>query len=105
MRGSEHLRWSATWSTRENEEEYRFRRNLAGKLGEKGWLFPMFPVEYGGAGLTLDHQLVLEAELGRYGINLGFVFYTLARLVAPGILTCCNEEQEQAFLPPLVRGE
>ena len=47
MRGSEHLRWSATWSTRENEEEYRFRRNLAGKLGKKGWLFPMFPVEYG----------------------------------------------------------
>ena len=105
MRGSEQLRWSALWSTRENEEEYRFRRGLARKLGEKGWLFPMFPVEYGGAGLTLDHQLVLEAELGRYGINLGFVFYTLARLVAPGILTCGTEEQKQAFLPPMVRGE
>jgi len=55
MRGSENLRWSASWSTRENEEEYRFRRELAEKLGKKGWLFPMFPVEYGGARLTIDH--------------------------------------------------
>lgn len=105
MRGSEGLRWSATWSTRENEEEYRFRRALARKLGEKGWLFPMFPVEYGGAGLTIDHQLVVETELDRYGINLSAVFYTLARIVAPVILKWGNEEQKRAFLPPMVRGE
>jgi len=105
MRGSEHLRWSATWSTRENEEEYRFRRGLARKLGEKGWLFPMFPVEYGGAGLTIDHQLILETELGRYGIDLGSVFYTLARLVAPGILKWGSEEQKREFLPPMTHGE
>ena len=73
MKGSEGLRWSATWSTRENDKEYQFRRELAGKLGGKGWLFPMFPVEYGGLGLTIDHQLVLETELDRYGINLSHV--------------------------------
>ena len=33
MRGSEHLRWSARWSTRENDDEYQFRRQLANKLG------------------------------------------------------------------------
>src|ERR1051326_7353738 len=60
MRGGEHLRWSASWSTRENDEEYRFRRGLANKLGRKGWLFPMFPKEYGGAGLAIDHQIVPE---------------------------------------------
>ena len=105
MRGSEHLRWSATWSTRENEEEYRFRRNLAGKLGKKGWLFPMFPVEYGGAGLTIDHQLVLETELDRYGISLNHVFYTIARIVAPVILKWGSEEQKREFLPPMTHGE
>src|SRR5688500_14445079 len=83
MRGSEHLRWSASWSTRENEEEYRFRRTLAGKLGQKGWLFPMFPTEYGGGGLTNDHQLVVETELAGYGVSLNHVFYTIARIVAP----------------------
>ena len=105
MRGAEHLRWSASWSTRENEEEYRFRRNLAGKLGKKGWLFPMFPVEYGGAGLTIHHQMVLETELIEYGLNLSHVFYTLARIVAPVILKWGTEEQKREFLPPMTRGE
>ncbi len=105
MRGSEHLRWSASWSTRENDEEYRFRRALAGKLGRRGWLFPMFPAEYGGAGLTIDHQFVLETELDRYGISLNHVFYTIARIVAPVILKWGTEEQKREFLPPMVRGE
>ena len=105
MRGSEHLRWSASWSTREDGEEYKFRRNLAGKLGRKGWLFPMFLVEYGGAGLTIDHQLVLETELADYGISLSHVFYTLARIVAPVILKWGTEEQKREFLPSMVRGE
>jgi alkylation response protein AidB-like acyl-CoA dehydrogenase len=105
MRGSEHLRWSASWSTRENDEEYRFRRALAGKLGKKGWLFPMFPVEYGGAGLTNDHQLVVETELADYGVSLNHVFYTIARIVAPVILKWGSEEQKREFLPPMVRGE
>ena len=69
MKGSEHLRWSAYWSTREDAEEYKFRRALAGKLGAKGWLFPPYPEKYGGAGLTLDHQLVLETEIVRYGLS------------------------------------
>ncbi len=105
MRGAEGLRWSASWSTRENEEEYKFRRELGHKLGEKGWLFPMFPVEYGGAGLTTDHQLVVETEINRYGINLSHVFYTLARIVAPVVLKWGSEEQKREFLPPIVRGE
>ncbi len=105
MRGSEHLRWSASWSTREDQEEYDFRRNLAGKLGAKGWLFPMFPKEYGGAGLTIDHQMVLETEMDRYGLSLNHVFYTLARIVAPVILKWGTEEQKREFLPPMARGE
>jgi alkylation response protein AidB-like acyl-CoA dehydrogenase len=105
MRGSEHLRWSARWSTRENDEEYKFRRQLANKLGQKRWLFPTYPVEYGGAGLTLDHQFVLETEIDRYGLPLGSIFYTLARLVAPAVLKFGTEEQKKEFLPPMLRAE
>lgn len=65
----------------------------------------MFPVAYGGAGLTMDHQLVLETELGEYGLSLNHVFYTLARIVAPVILKWGTEEQKREFLPPMVRGE
>ncbi|MGH7844032.1 MAG: acyl-CoA dehydrogenase [Candidatus Binatia bacterium] len=105
MRGAEHLRWSASWSTRENDEEYQFRRNLAGKLGRKGWLFPMFSTEYGGGGLTVEHQLVIETELDRYGLSINHVFYTLARIVAPVILKWGTEEQKREFLPSMMRGE
>jgi alkylation response protein AidB-like acyl-CoA dehydrogenase len=105
MRGSEHLRWSATWSTRENEEEYQFRRELGRKLGAKGWLFPMVPIEYGGAGLSMDHQLVLESELHRYGLILAWIFYTLARIVAPVFLKFGTEDQKREFLPPIMRGD
>jgi len=105
MRGAEHLRWSASWSTRENEEEYKFRRGLAEKLGAKGWLFPIYPKEYGGAGLTVDHQMVLETELFKYSLNLSHVFYTLARIVAPVLIRWGTEEQKREFLPPITRAE
>jgi alkylation response protein AidB-like acyl-CoA dehydrogenase len=105
MRGGEDLRWSASWSTREDEKEYKFRRGLAEKLGAKGWLFPIYPKEYGGAGLTVDHQMVLETELFKYGLNLSHVFYTLARIVAPVLIRWGTEEQKREFLPPITRAE
>jgi alkylation response protein AidB-like acyl-CoA dehydrogenase len=105
MRGAEHLRWSASWSTREDEKEYKFRRGLAEKLGAKGWLFPIYPKEYGGVGLTVDHQMVLETELVKYGLNLSHVFYTLARIVAPVLIRWGTEEQKREFLPAITRAE
>ncbi len=105
MKGSEHLRWSGNWSTRENDEEYKFRRGLAGKLGAKRWLFPTYPEKYGGGGMSLDHQFVLETEIDRYGLSLGSVFYTLSRLVAPAVMKFGTEEQKAEFLPPMMRGE
>jgi alkylation response protein AidB-like acyl-CoA dehydrogenase len=105
MCGAEHLRWSASWSTREDEKEYKFRRGLAEKLGAKGWLFPIYPKEYGGAGLTVDHQMVLETELFKYGLNLSHVFYTLARIVAPVLIRWGTEEQKREFLPAITRAE
>ena len=105
MKGSEHLRWSGNWSTRENGEEYKFRRGLAGKLGAKRWLFPTYPEKFGGGGMSLDHQFVLETEIDRYGLSLGSVFYTLSRLVAPAVMKFGTEEQKAEFLPPMTRGE
>src|SRR4051794_9867905 len=39
---------------------YQQRRDLGRRLGEKGWLFPMAPREYGGGGLDVDHAIILE---------------------------------------------
>lgn len=105
LSGRGDMRWSTQWSTRGNEVEYQFRRDLARKLGEKGWLFPTIPKEYGGGGLDVDHQFVLEGEIARHGLGLSQVFYTLARIVVPVVYQWGDEEQKSRILPPLVRGE
>ncbi len=40
-------------------EQYQMRRDLGRKLGEKGWLWPTAPVQYGGGGLSLDYSVVI----------------------------------------------
>ena len=36
-------------------EQYQLRRDLGRKLGDKGWLWPTAPQEYGGGGLSVDY--------------------------------------------------
>lgn len=105
MRDRGDIKWSTQWSTRGNEVEYRFRRDLARKMGAKGWLFPTIPTQYGGGGLDTDHQFVLEGEMSRHDLSLSQVFYTLARIVVPVVYQWGNEEQKKKILPPLVKGE
>jgi alkylation response protein AidB-like acyl-CoA dehydrogenase len=99
------LRLSAIWSVRENRAEAEFRRRLARALGEAGWLFPLFPPEYGGGGLSLAHHMVIERALDAHGINFLRVFDTEACIVAPCILHWGSDEQKLDFLPPMLRGE
>jgi alkylation response protein AidB-like acyl-CoA dehydrogenase len=68
-------------------------------------LFPIYPKKYGGADLTIDHQMVLETELFKYGLNLSHVFYTLARIVAPVLIRWGTEEQKSEFLEPITRAQ
>ena len=42
-------------------------RQLGRSLGEKGWLWPTAPTEYGGGGLSIDHAIVIEEELDEAG--------------------------------------
>ncbi len=85
------------------EEQYWWTRDFRRKLGERGWLAPTWAREYGGGGLTTDHQMVLEEELGRRRIpNLGDLGINLG---APAIHHWGTDEQKRRFLPPILRGE
>ena len=35
-------------------DQYQLRRDLGRKLGDKGWLWPTAPAQYGGGGLDVD---------------------------------------------------
>ena len=83
------------------EEMWQFWKGKHREMGAKGWLFPTYPKEYGGGGLTADHETVIEEELTRArairSISTTFVFDDL--------IVWGTEEQKQKFLVPMLRGE
>ena len=86
-------------------EQYQKQRELARSLGERGWLYPTYPQEYGGGGLDIDHAIILEEELDRLGLHNPPYYDSGGRMGAPTILVWGSEEQKQRYLPPIFRGE
>src|SRR4051794_2231854 len=67
-------------------QEWLKKREVGKALGRKGWLWPTMPVEYGGAGLTGDHALIIDEELQRFDLS-GHPYYdTGATVGAPSIV-------------------
>ena len=83
---------------------YQELRALGRKLGDKGWLFPRAPMQYGGGGLDVDHSIILEEEVDRFDLSLPPYYDSGGRLGAATILVLGTEEQKQAFLPPIYTG-
>jgi len=86
-------------------EQYQMRRDLGRKLGEKGWLWPTAPVEYGGGGLSLDYSVVIEEEIDNVGMTLPPYYDSGGKLGGASILVWGTEEQKQFFLNKIFRGE
>jgi len=88
---------------KQSSEQWEKRRELARKLGQKGWLYPEFPGEYGGGGLGGARGSVIRRELAEKGLGLP-PFYNNT-LAVPAILALGTEEQKKRFLPPIFEGE
>ena len=86
-------------------EQYQLRRELGRRLGDKGWLWPTAPEEYGGGGLTVDHSVVLEEEIDGYNLSLPPYYDSGGRLGGNSILVWGSEDQKQEFLPKIFKGE
>ena len=91
-------------SAEENYQNYQQRRELGRKLGEKGWLYPLAPTQYGGGGLDVDHVIILEEEVDRIGLSLPPYYDSGGRLGSASILVWGSDEQKAAFLPDIYRG-
>ena len=83
-----------------SDELFDFAIELRHKLGDKGWLYPVYPQEYGGGGLAAEYEVILEEELQNRKIPT--VFSNV--LVIPAILVWGTEEQKQRWLPGLLTG-
>jgi len=84
-------------------EQFWKRRDFACKLGEKGWLYPGYPREYGGGGLDGACSVVISDELAKRNHSLPIID-DWTTLTAPAILACATEEQKQRYLPPMLAG-
>ena len=45
------------------DELYVFWRDMHMQLAAKGWLYPTYPTEYGGGGLSGEHETILLEDL------------------------------------------
>lgn len=83
-----------------NPDSYRWLDVMA----EKGWTAPNWPVEYGGAGLDMDHYVVLLQEMTRINARapLGGMGVSM---IGPTLLEFGNDDQKTRHLPKIASGE
>jgi len=87
------------------DEQQEFPRSVFEKLGALGLMGVVWPVEYGGSGLsTLDYAVVME-ELARVDAGVALSLAAHNSLCSGHIFLAGSEEQKQRFLVPLARGE
>jgi alkylation response protein AidB-like acyl-CoA dehydrogenase len=93
-------------SAAERDEEERFDRQLMfDRLGELGLTGIVFPEEYGGAGADYISYAIAVEELSRVCASTGVTLSAHLSLGANPIYIFGSEEQKQAFLAPLAKGE
>jgi butyryl-CoA dehydrogenase len=92
-------------NVRENDREGRFDRELAGKLGEVGFLGAPVAEAYGGRDLDYVSYGLVAEEIGRADSSARTVVSVITSLVAGPIEKWGNEEQKKKWLPRLCSGE
>jgi hypothetical protein len=87
------------------DERQEFPREIFSKLGELGLMGVVWPVEYGGAGLsTLDYAIVME-ELARADAGVALSVAAHNSLCTGHIFLAGSESQKRKYLPALAKGQ
>jgi len=87
----------------ESSEGWQVFKDIAGKLGKKGWLSLCWPKEYGGQARSYVDYLIFAEEVARRG-SPGYNPLAM-KMLAPTLIEYGTEQQKERFLPPMARGE
>ena len=87
-----------------HDENWPFIRSFTKKMAERGWLTIAWPKEYGGQGLPIMQQVVLNEELS-YNLAPSRDMSVGVNLAAPTIMIHGTDEQKRRFLPPIAASE
>ena len=96
--------WFSEGFSMSDVERAAFNETWTKKLFEGGWICAGWPQEYGGKGLGLMEQVVLNEEFAKAGAPMRADFFG-DTLVGPTILQWGTEEQKKEFIPGILRGE
>ncbi|HUX05542.1 MAG TPA: acyl-CoA dehydrogenase family protein [Acidimicrobiales bacterium] len=95
--------WFSPGFTMTDEERRTFNQTWNEKLFAGGWICAGWPVEYGGKGMSLLRQVVLNEEFAKAGAPMRADFFG-DTLVGPTILQWGTEEQKKEFIPGILHG-
>lgn len=87
------------------DEEETFPGKTVRRLAELGFLGPIFPEKYGGAGFNYAEYAVLIEELARADASVAITVAAHVSLAANHIYEQGTEEQKARYLVPLATGE
>jgi len=73
------------------------------KLAARGWIAPAWPKEYGGAGLSIRHQFILNEEMAL--ARAPSVGGLGVAMLGPTLIVHGTEEQKAEHLPRILSGE
>jgi alkylation response protein AidB-like acyl-CoA dehydrogenase len=97
------------WKARPDEGEedvgvlYERRRPWRDKVGKRGWTAPAWPKEYGGAGMTVIQQFIMNEEFAEARAPARDLFGI--GMVGPTLIVHGNEEQKKEHLPRILSAE
>ncbi len=75
------------------------------KLGERGWIAPAWPKEYGGAGMTVMQQFIFNEEMAINRAPRPLHMIIGLGMAGPTIIVHGTDEQKQKYLPGMLKGE
>jgi len=78
-------------------------RSWQRRLAEGGWVGVYWPKEFGGRGLSLVEEAVVQEELARRGAPQVLGLFGLT-MVGPVLIKYGTEEQKRTFLSPILSG-
>ncbi len=95
--------WLEPGFTMTPDERRAFNASWPTTLFEGGWICAGWPTEYGGKGLSLIEQVVLNEEFAKANAPMRADFFG-DTLVGPTILQWGTDEQKQEFIPGILNG-
>ena len=89
----------------ETEESWALLRQFQRKLGQKGWLAPAYPKEYGGSEMSHVKRLILAEELYYHRAPVGIEMEISVNWVGGAISLFGTEKQKKKYLTEVAKGE